>query len=441
MSNKQYTVDVLGAGISGLTAAYRLHQLVGEKAHIRVWEKDNGLGGLAGTFEADDFVIEKFYHHLFKRDTALRNLIAELGMEQDLCWEPAATGSYYFQQPYRLSSPIDLLRFKPLPFWSRIKMGLMVLRARRVKQWQALDDKTVRDYIVEMAGEKVYNVVWKPLLDGKFGKYADEVSAAWLWCKLVDRGSSRNKGGFELLGHLKGGLGRVFEGMAKTLKDAGHEIHLGEPIQKLHSTNGKITAIETANQRLDTDAILAGIHTPQLARLLSDEHQTYKKQLNEIAYLANVCLVLVLKKSLSEFYWTNVTDTNSPFVGVIEQTKWTGTEAYAGNHIAYLSAYVPQDEERLTWSSEQLLNFYLPYIKKIFPHFELSNVVKSYTWTAGYTQPIVRVGYRHIVPQMQTPISNMVLATMAQIYPNDRQVSNGVMKAGEAADLLAKQLI
>ena len=106
MQDKQ-TIDIIGGGISGLASAFYLHKMR-KDVHIRVWEKDLTPGGLAGGFETDDFTIEKFYHHIFKRDVALQKLIADVGLEQDLEWRPAATGSYYFQQPYRLSSPIDL---------------------------------------------------------------------------------------------------------------------------------------------------------------------------------------------------------------------------------------------------------------------------------------------------------------------------------------------
>src|SRR5215471_14885869 len=104
-------VDVLGGGISGLASAYFLAQM-DTPLEIHVWEREPTLGGLAGSFATEGFTVEKFYHHLYRRDVALQALIEELGLGQDLIWRPALTGSYYQQQPYRLSSPLDLLRYK-----------------------------------------------------------------------------------------------------------------------------------------------------------------------------------------------------------------------------------------------------------------------------------------------------------------------------------------
>lgn len=434
--NKAHTIDILGAGISGMATAYYLHKTRTD-VHIRVWEKDELPGGLAGAFTTDDFTVEKFYHHMFKRDKALQDLIADVGLADELQWRPAATGSYYFKQPYRLSSPLDLLRFDKIPFWSRIRMGLMVLHARTVRDWRSLDDTSVRDYIIKYAGKKAYEVVWEPLLKGKFGKYAEDVSAAWLWSKLVDRGSSRDKGGFEYLGYLKGGLGRMFDRMVEELRAAGHEVNLGQPVRAIHMQDGKIHQITTAaDQTVSTDWVVSCVQTPQLVNLLPAEAQTYKQALEKIGFLANVCLVLTLKSSLSEFYWTNVTDPSAPFVGIIEQTKWADLKEFNGQHLVYISSYVPHEDPRLNMQPEELLSYYLPHIQKIFPSFNRSEVINAYRWKAPYTQPIVHVGYRKHVPDTQSPIPNLFVATMAQIYPNDRQVSNGVERAKNTVNAL-----
>ena len=192
-------IDIIGAGISGLSTAHYLSRAFDaaqeRKIELHVWEKDAAPGGLAGTFTTPDFTVEKFYHHIFKRDRDLQQLIADVGLGNEMVWRPAATGAYYFRQPYRLSSPLDLLRFKPLPFFDRLRLGWMAVHARAVRDWRQLDDISCKDYIRRVAGENVYRVVWEPLFRGKFGAHADSVSAAWLWSKLVDRGGSRNSQG------------------------------------------------------------------------------------------------------------------------------------------------------------------------------------------------------------------------------------------------------
>jgi protoporphyrinogen oxidase len=447
MTKTKRRVDVIGGGISGLATAWRLaHESETGTAgdlEIHVWERDGTPGGLAGSFETDEFSVEKFYHHLFKADVALRELIAEVGLGEDLVWRPAKTGAYYFDQPYRLSSPLDLLRFKPLPFLDRIRLGLMVLRARLVRDWHKLDDMTAEQYIRKVAGDRVFTVVWEPLLNGKFGDVAPRVSAAWLWSKLVDRGGSRDNGGQEVLGYLRGGLGRLFEAMVLKLTAMGHSVHLGASVSALHGEASTIERIETSMGTFDTDVVVAGTQLPDLARLLPSWASDYRRDLEAIGFLSNVCLVLVLDRSLSDFYWTNVTDPRSPFVGIVEQTRWADGEDFSGQHLVYISAYVNRDDPRLESGAAELFDLYLPWIRKMFPHFDPSCVVGQYVWKADYAQAIVSVGYRRLVPTTTTPISNLFLCTMAQIFPKDRQVSNGVelaaRTAGQVRDFLEER--
>jgi protoporphyrinogen oxidase len=75
----------------------------------------------------------------------------------------------------------------------------MVLRGRRVKDWRRLESITAQEWILKLCGRKGYEVVWEPLLRGKFGPFAQTISAVWLWNKLLLRGGSRNRAGNEVL--------------------------------------------------------------------------------------------------------------------------------------------------------------------------------------------------------------------------------------------------
>ncbi|MEM7367519.1 MAG: NAD(P)/FAD-dependent oxidoreductase [Bacteroidota bacterium] len=428
-------IDIIGGGAGGLACAYTLAKSA-EPLELHVWEAADHLGGLAGSFSTEGFRVEKFYHHIFKRDVAIQALIEEMGLESALKWQPAGTGSYYFSQPYRLSSPVDLLRFKPLPFWSRLRMGLLVLHARMIRDWQSLDKESVASYIQRIAGKKVYEIVWEPLLKGKFGPYADEVSAAWLWSKLVDRGGSRTAGGFELLGYLQGGMGRLFEAVGSFLTQEGHEIHLHSPVEKLLIQDGQIAGIQTAEGQWKSDAVVVATQLPTFVDLLPDVLADYKAQLNRIGFLGNVCLVMTLSRTLSEFYWTNVTDPTAPFVGVVEQTNWASSSEFDDQHLVYLSAYVPPGDHRMDMDAAELSQLYLPHIQKMFPHFKQTDILHRWLWKAPYAQPVVTKGYSDLIPDMRSPIENLYLCTMAQIYPNDRQVSNGIEQGQRVAHMI-----
>lgn len=435
-----HRIDIIGAGISGLATAYYVARTTKE-VEIHVWEKDATPGGLAGTFSMQGFSVEKFYHHFYRQDVAIQELIAELGLEEHLIWRPAATGAYYLRQPYRLSSPLDVLRFKPLPVVDRFRLGWMAIHAHSIRDWHKLDDVSAKDYIVKVAGEKVYRVVWEPLFHGKFGDHADSISAAWLWSKLVDRGGSRNKQGHELLGYLRGGLGHLFEALIRQLQEAGHSIHLDKAVQRLEGTPERIEALVTDEGRFQADMVIGCAQLPDLVKILPDSVEDYRKSLRRINFLANVCLVLTLKQSLSDFYWTNVMETDAPFVGIIEQTNWAARSDYNHKHVVYISSYITRNDPRFNMTAEELVEFYLPSIRKLFPDFDSELIETQVVWKTPYAQPLVQVGYRHNIPKSVSPISNFFVCSMAQIYPHDRQISNGVAMARKTAECVKRDLL
>ena len=208
-------VGIIGGGMTGLGAADELSR---NGIRCTVFEKDSALGGLAGSFQIDGVYLEKFYHHLFTSDTAAKEMIERVGLADDLQWLPTSN-CYYLNRIYRLSTPLDLLRFTAVGFMDRIRLGALALRVRTVKDWRPLEQITARDWLIQMAGEGVYRGVWEPLLRGKFGRYADEVAAVWIWNKLKLRGGSRGSKQEERLGYVRGGFGRAIDLWEKQLRE------------------------------------------------------------------------------------------------------------------------------------------------------------------------------------------------------------------------------
>jgi protoporphyrinogen oxidase len=125
------TVGIVGGGYTALAAAL---DLVKAGRSVTIFEADDDIGGLAGTFELEPGVrVEKFYHHWFTSDTAILDLINELGLSHLKKYNNSNTGLYYANSVFRLASPTDLLKFKAIPFKDRVRTGLMALKARRIE--------------------------------------------------------------------------------------------------------------------------------------------------------------------------------------------------------------------------------------------------------------------------------------------------------------------
>ncbi len=428
-------IGIVGGGVTGLTAAYELSK---RGIACTLYEKDPEVGGLAGSFEVNGVLLEKFYHHLFTTDTAMAALIEELGLGADLEWKPTVT-SYYANRIYRLATPLDVLRFKPLGLIDRFRLGLLAIIPRFINDWRPLEEITAKEWLIRMAGRNVYDNVWGPLMRGKFGAYEEQVAAVWIWNKLKLRGGSRGKGQAENLGYLKGGFGRALKALEGRLRDMNVQVRTAAPVEHIVIENGKALAVQTGGETFAHDRILVTTAPAVFSKMAPDLPPEYRARLEKILYLANVCLILRLDRSLSDTYWLNINDPSLPFVAVVEHTNMQRPEQYGGSHLAYVSRYAPADDPYIRMPTHELFEAYLPHLKKLFPEFKRNWVLDYWAWREEFAQPVIVKRYSELKPPFKTPVQNLWLCSMAQVYPEDRGMNYAVVYARRAvAEMLAE---
>jgi protoporphyrinogen oxidase len=435
--DKHSQVTIVGGGFTGLAAAYELAR---HGVKVTLLEAESEIGGLAASFDVHGEKLERFYHHWFTNDIEVTQLIEELGLTSKIEVNPTNTGIYFSNRFYKLSTPWDLLKFTPLSIFSRLRLGAMTLRARRVKDWKRLEDKTAHEWLRELGGEDVYRVIWQPLLTGKFGPYAKRVSAVWFWSKLKLRGGSRGKSGEERLAYFKGGFAGLAEAIVNQILDFGGRIELNALVKKIERIEGR-WHIDTEQGIFTSDKVIVTTALPLLAKMIEDwAPPQYINELNRIKYIGNVCLVLELNRSLSSTYWLNVNDPSFPFVGIIEHTNFERPETYAGRHIVYISKYLPHTDQLYAMDPDGFLEYALPYLQKMFPKMEKSWIKARHLWRARWSQPIVEKYYSKLIPQEDTPFEGLHICTMAQIYPEDRGTNYAIREGRRIAAKLIRQL-
>jgi protoporphyrinogen oxidase len=433
MSEK--SVIIVGGGYTALSAAF---ELVKKNIPVTIFESESQIGGLAGVFEiSPGIIIEKFYHHWFSNDVHILGLIKELGLEPAIQRVETNTGLFYANSIFRLAKPFDLLSFNPIPFFARVRTGIMALYARYITDWKYLEDISAYDWIRKVAGKDSFEVIWKPLLKGKFGREAENISAVWFWNKLKLRGASRNEKAKEELLYIRGGFKGVTDTLEKFLVSHGAVIHKNTSVSEIIVKDGKAIGVRANGTEHFAETVLATVPLPVFTKMTQSLPDAYRKQCESIRYLGNVCLVLRLKRSLSSTYWLNVSDPSFPFVGVIEHTNMDDKSHYAGEHIAYISKYLGTDEELFKLSDEEYFKYCLPFIKKIFPEFQESWLHGYSCWRATYSQPVITKHYSSFIPAEKTPIENLYLTTMAQVYPEDRGTNYAVREGLRVGKMLS----
>jgi protoporphyrinogen oxidase len=422
-------VAIIGGGYAGLTAAFELQK----QGHaVTVFEKYGQWGGQAATLPLLGTRIEYFYHHLFGSDAHILGLMDELGIGDQLRWIESKVGWYSGGQIYDLVTPFDLIRFGPVSLINRVKLGLMYLYLPRVDNWRRLEKITARDWILRYMGQEIYEKFWGPLLRGKFGEMADQVSMTWLWGKIKVRGSSRQGASAkEKLAYPLGSFDTITRALVDRLQAGGADMRLNHEVLGLGTDPDdphRIHSVVTKKETLPFDLVIAtvpGYNLLQIGPPALAEGK-YGEQLRSVRYQAALVLLLASKRSLSRIYWMNIGDRSMPFVGVIEHTNYVPPSEYQGRHIIYVSNYLEHDDPLYRMSAHELFELYAPHLKKINPAFDPTWIEKKIVLRADAGQPVITCHYSGRIPDYRTPIEGLYLANTLQIYPEDRGTNYSV---------------
>ena len=435
-------IGIIGGGVAGLTAAYRLLQ----KGHqVHLLEASPQLGGLVRTFEIGGGKIECFYHHLFSTDTTVIRLIEELGLGDQLVWRESKLGIFYDGRIYPFVTPIDLLRFTPVSLVDRVRLGLMGLYLRRQKDGSRYEHVTVKDWITRFAGRRNYEVMWGPLFRGKFGDLGDRIAMIWFWNKIRLRFASRKAGPMqkEVLGYLLGSFSLYINALIERIRELGGVLEGGRPVQRIVAEDGRAVALEVGGdrpERLPFDIVIATVANKIFQRITPPLPEEYATKLEGVRYQDAMCLILALKRPFSPTYWLNINDRSIPFLALIEQTNFIEPERYGGNHILYFSNYLDKASPLLQMDVDEVWELYKPHLKRINPDFDEDWVVDRWLFKGPDAQPVFTVDSVGRVPEHRTPIDGLYLANMSQIYPEDRGQNYSILMGEQVAELVADDM-
>ena len=432
-------VGIIGGGVAGLAAAYHLTK---EGHFAEVFEQASFLGGQASTFDVFGGRLERGYHHLFVSDTEITELIHELGLGDKLAWLESSVGFYHGGKIWDFASPMDLLRFKPLPIIDRIRVGLMTLILQKTKSYGKFEGVTAKDWLSRRMGKRGYQVIWEPMLRGKFGEFYDKIGMTWIWNKVTLRVASRKGAGqVEHLGYPMGSFGEVIEVLAEQVVQQGGAVHTSASVSQIVESDGSATAMDVKleggeTERREYDAIIATTPSYVFNRLAPALPDEYRSKLTGIDYLSAVLMVLVMDRPFTNKYWLNIADPDMPFVALIEHTNLIDRELYGGKHILYISNYPSRESEMYQKSGDELMDLFVPHLQKINPDFDRSWVIEYHHHKVDGAQPIVGINYAAGIPDHRTPLQGLYLANTTQIYPEDRGTNYSVRMGRRVARMV-----
>lgn len=398
---------ILGGGALGLMAAYRLVQ-AGQQ--VMVFEQEALAGGLASGFQVGDAWLEKFYHHIFRSDKAIIQLIDELGLGERLDWHRPRTTSLIDGQAQQLDSPLTLLRFSPWRIDERLRVAA-VLTFLKIVPPRLLEGQTADPWLRRWMGQHTYGMLFEPLFKGKFGNLYQDIALPWFWARLHDRTTK--------LGYIRGGFQLLYESLVARINQLEGKVLLGTRVEAVEQ-EGEHWNVVSSQGTFTFDRVISTLPTRLTCRLVPVLPADYRERYDWGQAYGAHCTILALDRQLTDSYWINICDSGYPFTSLVEHTNFRSPSEYGGRHLVYFGNYRPMDDPLFSQSKDEVIAAYVPHIRRIAPAFDTSWIQESWIFKAAYAQPIVTTDYQLHIPPLDTPLHNLWMANMFQVYPHDR---------------------
>ncbi len=469
---KTQNIAIIGSGFLGLTLALRLSE-AGNL--VTVYESAPEIGGLASAWQIGDVVWDKHYHVTLLSDSFTRKIVEEIGLKDEFEWVETKTGFYTDGKLVSMSNTLEFLQFPPLDLISKFRLGGTIFYASRVKDWKALEKISVEDWLTKLSGKKTFEKMWKPLLKAKLGLAYKETSAAFIWSTTQRMYAARNSGlKKEMFGYVRGGYARVLERFGEHLKAKGVEIRLNSRVEKIEKIDENIKIFPAKTQsseeeiypQMNTDghrlkigndsvavselpAVVGSLRLNNqnntefaenqfdqviltcpsnvAAKLCPQLSEKEKAKLTNIKYQGIVCASVLIKKSLSNFYVTNITD-ETPFTGIIEMSALVDKKEFGDNALVYLPKYVAPDDELFEKSDAEIEEIFLSALEKMYAYFKREDVVAFKISRVRQVFPLPTIDYSANVPSVKTSIDNLFIV-------NSAQITNGTLNVNETIQL------
>lgn len=429
-------IALIGAGFTGLTAAYHLQKTGFE---VTIFEKEDAVGGLASGFKNEfcppewTWTLDHHYHHFFTNDADAIDLMKEI--DQKFLVLAPQTAIFKDGRAARFDSPLSLLTFPLLNFFEKIRVGLVLFFLKispipLISPISLFEKQTASQFLEKFMGHHAYDVLFKPLFSGKFGTLGRKISAVWFWARIKKRTPH--------LIYPIGGYQAFAEKLAKKIRDPGGKIFLKCPVEKIEKIDSQWKVV-TKTGEFVFDKIVLTIPSSCLPPLLPSTPLSPLSSFFSISHLASLNLILETKKPILEkAYWLNINEESFPFLAVVQHTNFIDRKNYGGDHLCYVGNYLPENHEYFKLSKEELLDLFLPFIQKINPKFEKNDIINSYKFKSEDAQPIMEIGYKELLPPMNQG-KGLYLANMDMVYPWDRGVNYAIEMGKRVAEEVFKK--
>ncbi len=432
-------IGIVGGGMMGLTLAYEISKT---QAKVKVIEQDSQLGGLTTYHDYGHFIWDRFYHVILPTDQQLIKFIADLGLKDELIWKRTLTGYYVQNEFYSISSLKEFLLFPPLSIKSKLRLGLTIFIGSRIRNWKKLEQISVEDWLIKIGGKQTYEKFWRPLLIAKFGESYQQVSAVFIWTYIRRlyraRDSSAHK---EQMGVVKGGYKTILSRIQELLRQNNAEIVLNTSVKMISQNEKGGVNIAYGNSEEHFDKVIFTAPLNVLEKVVLPELIQISNHKIKVQYLGVICLILITKIEISQYYVVNLADDKIPFTGVIGMSTVADLEQTGGYYITYFPKYITADHSMWKMDERTLIDEFMKGVKILYPNLSNDDIVSTHINKAFKVQPLQVVNYSNIIPRVKTKHPDIFVLNTSQFVDETLNNNSVVSHVNHFMSEFRKQLI
>lgn len=419
---------IIGGGFMGMTLA---HRLANEGKEVTIFEAAPELGGLASPWKMGTVEWDKFYHVILLSDFRTRNILKDIGLDNEINWVETKTGFYTDGKLYSMSDTIEFLKFPALNLIDKFRLGLTIIVASRIKDWKRLEKIPVTTWLKRWSGKNTFNKIWLPLLRAKLGESYKKTSAVFIWATIQRLYGARRSGlKKEMFGYVSGGYKTVINSFEKTLLSEKVAIKTNQTAQEVKKLeNGKIEISFKSGFTEEFDKVIVTLPSGIAAKLCPQLNKNEKEKLENIEYLGVVCVSVLLSKPVSDFYITNITDSWIPFTGVIEMSALVDKKYFEGNSLVYLPKYVTIDDETYHKSDEEIKESFIEIFKKMYPWIKQEDIKFVAVAKARNVITVAKLNYSENLPEVKTSIPDLFIVNTSHIKDGTLNINETIRVA------------
>ncbi len=418
---------IVGGGLLGMTLAHRLRK---QGQDVTLLEASGNLGGLASAWSLGNVVWDRHYHVMLLSDSFLRGLLDEIGLDAGIHWRETRTGFYTDGKLHSLSSTLDFLRFDPLSLVQKVRLAATILYASRIRDWRPLETELVADWLRRWSGDRTFERIWLPLLRAKLGDCYTRTSAAFIWATIARMYAARRTGlKREMFGYVPGGYARILARFTEVLKDEGVEVKLDAPTRKVaRNTSGTIDVAHGADDQSTFDHVVLTVPATLAADLCPGLSAPELDNLRSVEYVGIVCASLLLKKPLTPYYITNITESWVPFTAVVEMSALVDPKEFGGQTLVYLPKYAVPGDPIFSRTDEDIRKEFVAGLCRMHPGFSAEDVLAFRVSRVRNVFALPTLGYSGRLPPVATSVRGINIVNSARIV-------NGTLNVNEVVRL------